>query len=561
MVLLLAVAGVSLIPSGCARRAAEPRRSVGAQLTSAARYEGQPDVSPDGRTIVYSAWGAADRDLFLMPSDGSGASSLLYAGPGDDGSPRWSPDGSRIAFVSSRDGSSDLNLLPAAGGEARRLTVETSLEESPAWSPAGDRLAFVSDRGGRRDLWVMSLSTGETVPLTSLQPPGNDYAVADPVWSDREIIFSAAVQGVTDLYAIAPEGGAWRRLTDGPARERHPSISRDGRLAFVSDTTGFFNLYVREPDGRITAVTEELTDVLESSWSGDGRRIVYTRRSPWALLAGPIEGGAVDTVLAPRGRQLHPTWSPDATELAFQSDMDGQDDVWRVQAQDGAAGPVTASRADDGEPDWSAVTNRIALTSERSGNPDVWIMDPSGVEYLDLTPHPARDRQPRWSPDGQSLLFVSDRLGGDDVWTVPATGGEPRRITDDPAADLWPCLATDGRSLFFESERDGRHAIWRSAIEGGVATAVTSPAAAGDWDGRPTPVGGSPDRLIFVRSTGDDRGIFRLNLADGSVEPLFNDPSAQEDHPAVSPDARRVVWQSGGNYDLWRIEAPPPSAR
>lgn len=558
---LLSVGLLAGALTGCGRRAVIPQRAATVPLTSAARYEGEPDLSPDGRTIVFSAWGAADRDLFTMSADGSGKPSLLYAGPGDDSAPHWSPDGARIAFISASDPSPDLCVVAAAGGEARRLTVETSREASPDWSPAGDRIVFVSDRGGRRDLWVMTLATGEAGPLTSTTPPGADYAVADPAWGEKAIVFSATVGGATDLYAIAPEGGAWRRLTDGPARERHPSLSTDGRIAFVSDTTGFFNLYVREADGRVTAVTEEMTDIFESTWSPDSRRILFTRRSPWAILAGSIEGGTVDTVLAPRGRQLHPTWSPDATELAFQSDLDGQDDVWRVQVGDRAAGPVTASRADDSEPAWSARANRIAFASDRSGNDDIWIMDPAGVEFLDLSASPARDREPRWSADGGSVLFVSDRAGSDDIWIVPASGGEPRRITDDPAPDLWPCPAGDGGEVWFESTRGGWHGLWRSAIDGGLAKPLTTPAGPGDWDGRPAVIPGSADQMVFVRSIGDNRGIYRLRLADGSVTPLFDDPREQEDHPEVSPDGRRIVWQSGGNFDIGRIDAPAPPAR
>jgi TolB protein len=204
---------ISLIPlllapfllTGCqqARRLAPAPTPV--QLTREARFEGQPDVSPDGRTILFSAYGAADLDLFTMPVTG-GAATLLHAGPGDDDRPRWSPDGRQVAFQSTRGGAADLFLIPAAGGEEKRLTVESGRDESPDWSPDGRRLVFVSDRGGRPELWILTLLSGAAEPLTSVNPPASNYSAGDPDWTGDRIRFTADLNGVVDLYSIGPDG-------------------------------------------------------------------------------------------------------------------------------------------------------------------------------------------------------------------------------------------------------------------------------------------------------------------------------------------------------------------
>ncbi|TPW14021.1 MAG: amidohydrolase [bacterium] len=459
----------------CAKKSARWVRPSPARLTLEARFDGEPSLSPDGKLLVFSSFGEADLDLFVIDPAKPGERRLLHAGAGDDRQPAISPDGSRVAFTQITASESDILVVGIAGGEARRLTVEAGADRQAAWSPSGDRLAFVSDRTGRSEVWVLTLSTGEVAPISAVSPPAPDFVLSDPAWRGNDVLVSARVGGEIDLWAIPDPGGAWKRLTSGPARERHPNPAPDGRLAFTSDTTGYANLYVREPDGRITLITDERTDIHESCWMNGSSRLAYARTSPWALVAGPLAGGGLDTVQAPWGRNLHPSWSPDATELAFHSDLDGQDDIWRVGVSDGGAGPVTASRQDDSDPDWSGSANRILFTSHRSGNNDIWIMDPSGVEYFNLSNDPANDRAARWSPDGTLVVFVSDRLGRTDLWRVSAAGGEPSRVTDDDAQDAWPCLLADNRTIAFESDRGGDRALWSVPIEGGLPRRLTTP--------------------------------------------------------------------------------------
>ncbi len=75
------------------------------QLTHDTYNDRDPDLSPDGRTLVFSsdrtAWGVEGaRNLFTLDLE-SGDIRHVTAGPTVDLSPRWSPDGQRLAFASS----------------------------------------------------------------------------------------------------------------------------------------------------------------------------------------------------------------------------------------------------------------------------------------------------------------------------------------------------------------------------------------------------------------------------------------------------------------------------
>jgi Tol biopolymer transport system component len=114
------------------------------QLTATpAIAEGQPDSSPDGRRLAFSAAGS----IFAMDSDGQNVTAIRKATSGGGltltfDSPVYSPDGRAIAFLSIGDvgvrRSQDLEAVPLVpGGPAGELAGDplgVSLS-SPAWQP------------------------------------------------------------------------------------------------------------------------------------------------------------------------------------------------------------------------------------------------------------------------------------------------------------------------------------------------------------------------------------------------------------------------------------------
>jgi dipeptidyl aminopeptidase/acylaminoacyl peptidase len=114
---------------------------------------GAPTVSPDGSLVVFPTTvfskedNKGDRDLWIVPTDGSRPPRRLTWSEGSDGSPAWSPDGKHLAFVSKRgEGPPQLYLLPVEEfGEAEPLTALPVAVQGPQWLPGGDGLVFAAD--------------------------------------------------------------------------------------------------------------------------------------------------------------------------------------------------------------------------------------------------------------------------------------------------------------------------------------------------------------------------------------------------------------------------------
>jgi tricorn protease len=101
-------------------------------------------------------------------------------------------------------------------------------------------------------------------------------------------------------YLDDPRGnGRCRQLTDtSGAAERDPAWSPDGRwIAYFSDESGEYNLYVTQSDGK--GETRQLTELSENyfsniTWSPDSEKVLFTDK------AGRIHMVTLESASTPR---------------------------------------------------------------------------------------------------------------------------------------------------------------------------------------------------------------------------------------------------------------------
>jgi Tol biopolymer transport system component len=131
-----------------------------------------------------------------------------------------------------------------------------------------------------------------------------------------------------DIYKIPAAGGEAEAILDGPAYQRTPTFSPDGRrLAFISDRSGSDNVWTANPDGTdAKAVTAEKVDPLMApAWTPDGRAIaaVHVAADAPRNYTSEIRLYYADATALPGGGQLlveAPRSNLDVQEAAFSPD-------------------------------------------------------------------------------------------------------------------------------------------------------------------------------------------------------------------------------------------------
>jgi Tol biopolymer transport system component len=197
-----------------------------------ARGNTEPDISPDGRYVIFTNLSETTLQSFILRLDLETGEVVnltnVTAGaiPVADSKPRFSPNGKRIAFSSATGTGLQVFVMNADGSGVRQVTEDDNVNVDPAWSPDGRWLAFASYRGTAlldaldeeggvaelripTDDWYLAkveVDTGAQVLLTSAE----DSPAFRPVWSpegDRVAYMSGGHSPQPDIYVVDADGG------------------------------------------------------------------------------------------------------------------------------------------------------------------------------------------------------------------------------------------------------------------------------------------------------------------------------------------------------------------
>jgi len=94
---------------------------------------------PDGKTLIYSLAGS----LWKQTTE-SDAAEQLTDGDGYDYQPDVSPDGKKIIFIRYNGVAAELMLLEIENHQTKSLTDNKAVNLEPRWSPDGREIVFVS---------------------------------------------------------------------------------------------------------------------------------------------------------------------------------------------------------------------------------------------------------------------------------------------------------------------------------------------------------------------------------------------------------------------------------
>jgi Tol biopolymer transport system component len=298
-----------------------------------------------------------------------------------------------------------------------------------------------------------------------------------------------------------------------------------------------------------------------------------------ALHGGIRADDAVQITFDPAGDK-GPDWSPDGTQLAFQSDRSGNWDIWIMPSGGGVATQVTVDSNYDARAKWCPLGDNIVFESDRTfggglqtyPNCDLFIIPVTGGTPTQITTYTGYDERPDWSPDCTQIIFSADRPSGEflfsppdegslhlsNLWVIPVTGEPPTQLTFDIGYENDPAWSPDGSTIAFMADYAGNWDIWIMPATGGAATQLTTDPAQED-----SPCWAPGGEFIAFRSKRS--GLSDIWLIPTTGEPaiqLTDDPSGDWG-PSWSPDGTKIAFFSirTGNYDIFVIEVPEAGIR
>ncbi len=441
------------------------------RLTTHAEDEIYPSLSPDGKTVAFSASYEGPTEIYTMPIEGGLPTRWTYESDPSIMN-NWTPDGQLVYQTRAFSKVPDNQLVAIDLKSKEKTRIPLAQASEATFNNTGNTLYFVRPadhrnvtkryKGGTaRQIWKFTEGTEEAIKLTT------DYAGEShhPMWFEGRVYFLTDRDGMMNIWSMNEQGDDLTQHTQHKEFDvRYANISAGNIVYQMGADLWHYTISSGETKKIAITLMSDL-DQLRVKWEDnpaqyitsvhaapDGERIVITARG--RVFVAPAKSGRFVSFTEKKNVRLRDAvFSSDGTKIYTLSDETGEfefismpadgmgdqkqvtkngeilryegvpspdgkwmafsdlaRDMYVLNIANGMSKKVSSNHEGGGQFSWSPDSKWLAFVQSAANTmAQIKVYNVVDFSAFDLTTDRANSTSPKWSVDGEFIYFLSDR--------------------------------------------------------------------------------------------------------------------------------------------------------
>jgi dipeptidyl aminopeptidase/acylaminoacyl peptidase len=245
-------------------------------------------------------------------------------------------------------------------------------------------------------------------------------------------------------------------------------------------------------------------------------------------------------------------WSPDASQVAFISNISGRNNLWTIPSTGGWPIQLTISDQRQATPAWSRDGKWIAYISDKNGNElwDIFLVSPQSGEVTNLTASPdSADEAPAWSPDSRLVAYMTKAKTSPsfEIEIIDIASRRTTHVTRNSPpqfGNMSPLWSPDGKRIAYTqhnaSGKDSNVFLYDIATK---ASANLTPHSGDQTYSAAAWASDSKTLLVTSNAANGYDNVALLDIASKKLTWITADKWEIHAH-SFSPDGQSIVWSA-----------------
>ncbi len=482
------------------------------RLTTHAEEERFPSISPDGKTIAFSASYEGPTEIYTMPITGGVPTRWTYE---SDFSMMncWTPDAKIVYDTRAYATLPDRQLVSINTQTNQKSRIPLSQASEASFDNSGNTVYFVRPsyhnnvtkryKGGTaRQIWKFTNGEKEAVKLTKEFKGGSHH----PMWYNKRVYFISDRDGIMNIWSIDENGNDLKQHTDHTGFDiRYANLDGENIVYQLGADLWHYNIEAHTKNKIEIRLSSDF-DQLREKWVDNpskfitsvypdkkGERIVITARG--RVFVAPVKSGRFVAFTEQKDvRYRDAVFSSDGSNIFTLSDESGEFEFVKMPSSGmGKTNKITNNGKVLRYAGIPSPDGKWIAYDDLRGN--MFVLNISSGTSKKISTNDEGIYSFSWSPDSKWIAFVQvafNTMAQIQVYNLGTNNLFP--LTSDRANSMNPSWSPDGKFIYFLSDRS-------------FTTLVGSP-----WGTRqPEPYFDASEKLYHIALQKGTRSPFRDN--------------------------------------------------